>query len=130
MGRTHPWFKGLWGPVPMPKGALACRASPSHALALRTAVKGCRPLASSAAIADASVQPAPMQRTHPSGMVFSGVCMRRVAAMLLSQVCCSDPILTVQKKYQMHNEQTLAHVGMHVCWTTDRLFFDFHHSKP
>ena len=53
-------------------------------------------------------------------MVSSGVCMRREAAMLLGQVCCSDPILTV------HSTQTLAHVGLRVCWTTDRLFFDFH----
>jgi len=96
--RAHPWFKGLWGPVPMCKGALACSASPSHALALCTAVKGSRPLASSAAIADASVQPASMQMTDPSAIVFSAVCMRRVAAMLLGQICCCDPVSTVQKK--------------------------------
>ncbi len=98
--RSHPWFKGLWGPVPMCKGALACSASPSHALALCTAFKGSCPLASSAAIADASVQPACMQMTDPSAMVSSGVCVHCVAAMLLGQICCCDPVSRVQKKYR------------------------------
>ena len=84
----------------MCRGALACRASPSHALALCTAVKGSCPLARSAAIADASVQPAGMQMTDPPAVVFSGVCIHCGAAMLLGQICCCDPVCRVPKKYR------------------------------
>ena len=84
----------------MCKEALACRASPSHALALCTAAKARCPLASSAAIADASVQPACMQMTDPSAMVSSGVCMHCVIATPLGQICCCDPVSMVQKKYR------------------------------
>ncbi len=115
----------------MCKGALACRASPSHALALCTAFKGSCPLASSAAIADASVQPACMQLIEPSTMVSSGVCRRRVAAMLLGQRCCCDALFLDCKRSmgaQFTDASTCVWVCM--CWTTDRLFFDSQHSKP
>ena len=54
---AHPWLRGLCGPVPICNGALACSTSPSQALALCTAAKGSCPFASSAAMADAKVQP-------------------------------------------------------------------------
>lgn len=57
-GVAHPWLRGLWHPVPICRAALACKTSPSQALALCTASKGSCPLANSAAMAEARVQPA------------------------------------------------------------------------
>ena len=102
----------------MCRGALACSASPSHALALRTAVKGSRPLASSAAIADASVQPAYRQVTDPSAMVSSEACMHCVAAMLPGQICCRHSVSTLQKKYRRTTHK-LEHMCICVCMCLD-----------
>ncbi len=109
----------------MCKGALACSASPSHALALCTAVKGSRPLASSAAIADASVQPASMQVRDFSAMVSSAVRMRCVVAMLLGQKCCCDTLfLECKRSTGAPFADTSACINICMCrtvgWTADR----------
>ena len=56
---AHPWFMGRWLPAPMARPALERSRSVTNAFAARTACIGAAPFASSAAIADASVQPVP-----------------------------------------------------------------------
>jgi len=56
---AYPWFMGRCLPAPMARPTLDRSRSVTNALAARTACMGAAPLASSAAMADASVQPVP-----------------------------------------------------------------------
>ena len=56
---AHPWFMGRCLPSPTARPALARSRSVTKAFAARTACIGVAPFASSAAMADASVQPVP-----------------------------------------------------------------------
>ena len=59
MSGACPWFMGRCLPEPMARSALDRSRSVTKAFASRTASMGLAPFASSAAMADASVQPVP-----------------------------------------------------------------------